>query len=256
MVLSEAVDVAAGKALKIMFNNWNRIRLLVVAVFALSLAACGTGGSGEDDNDGVASLGTHTTAASEDSPDTSGDFEAPTDLNEALVLYDQCMAEEGFPTDSTNEVSETATVERGVAGGSDEGSGEGEGPTQRAFGPGGVEIAPEDIEEFEAANDVCGAHLANIDRGEEFTPEQQAALDDANLRVQQCLDDKGVDAQIHFGGGDDRAFVESDESDDDAPPANQGELDQEELDAAMEECMAILSEYSELADVLPPPPGS
>lgn len=226
---------------------------ITITVLALFLAACGTTGSGGQDPDGVASLGTDTpTTFGDESDDSADEVEAPTDRNEALLLYDQCMTEEGFPTDAAGAADDGPTVQGGSAGGS-EGD---EGPTERIVGPGGIEIAPEDLEAFEAANQVCSAHLANISQGEEFTPEQQAALEDANLRVQQCLADKGIDAQISIGGGDDSGQIQNEEPAEEAPPANQGEVDPEEVEAAMAECMAIFDEYTELADVLPPLPGS
>jgi hypothetical protein len=223
----------------------------MITVLALFLAACGSGGLADDDSDGVASLGTDTPTTTGDGSDDSADgVEAPTDRNEAFVLYDRCMAKEGFPTDAAGQANDGPTVH--VEGSEDEAA-----PTQRIVGPGGrIDIAPEDLEAYEAANQVCSAHLANISQGEEFTPEQQAALEDANLRVQQCLDEKGIDAQISIGGGDTGGLVQSDESDDNAPPANQGEVDAEEVEAAMAECMAIFDEYPELSDVLPPLPGS
>jgi hypothetical protein len=222
-------------------------------ILALLLAACGGAGTAEEDPDGVARLGTDTTTTVEDASDASSDEAvAPTDRNDAFLLYDQCMAEEGFPTDAAGQANDGPTVQQGTAGGPDED----DGSTNRAVGPGGIEIAPEDLEAFEAANQVCQAHLANLAQGEEFTPEQQAALEDANLRVQQCLADKGIDAQISIGGGDGGGLIQDEDSDDNAPPPNQGEVDPEELDAAMAECMSIFDEYPELADALPPLPGS
>ena len=226
---------------------------ITLMTLALFLAACGGAGTAEDDPDGVARLGTDTTTIVEDPSEASSDqAEAPTDRNDAFLLYDQCMAEEGFPTDAAGQANDGPTVQQGTAGGSDED----DGPTDRVVGPGGIEIAPEDFEAFEAANQVCQAHLANLAQGEEFTPEQQAALEDANLRVQQCLSDKGIDAQISIGGGAVGGLIQKEDPGDEAPLPNQGDVDPEELDAAIADCMSIFDEYPELADALPPPPGS
>jgi hypothetical protein len=223
---------------------------ITITVLALFLASCGTAGSGDDAPDGVARLGTDTTAAVVDEPDDSADeVEAPTDRNEAFLLYDQCMAEEGFPTDAAGQTNDGQTVQGG-------GSEDEAGPTQRTVGPGGIEIAPEDLEAFEAANQVCSAHLANISQGEELTPEQQAALEDANLKVQQCMTDKGFDVRLHIGGGAGSGLIQNGEAGEEAPPPNQGEDDPEEIDAAIAECMEIFNEYPELAEVVPPSPGS
>jgi hypothetical protein len=226
---------------------------ITMMILALLLAACGGAGTAEEDPEGVASLGTDTTSPVGDESDSSNDeVEAPTDRNDAFLLYDQCMAEGGFPTDAAGQANDGPTVQQETAGGSDDQ----EGPTERIVGPGGIEIAPEDLEAFEAANQVCQAHLANLTQGAEFTPEQEAALEDANLRVRQCLDEKGIDAQISIGGGDGGGLIQDEDLDDNAPPPNQGEVDPEQLDAAMAECMAIFDEYPELADALPPLPGS
>jgi hypothetical protein len=224
---------------------------ITITVLALFLASCGTAGSGDDAPDGVARLGTDTTAAVVDEPDDSADeVEAPTDRNEAFVLYDRCMAKEGFPTDAAGQANEGPTIQR--AGSEDEAA-----PTQQIGGPWRpIDIAPEDLEAFEAANEVCSAHLANISQGEELTPEQQAALEDANLKVQQCITDKGFDVRIHIGGGAGSGVVQNEEAGEEAPPFNQEEDDREEINAAIAECMEIFNEYPELAEVVPPSPGS
>lgn len=253
MVMPEAVEVAAGKEGTTMFNDRIR-RLGAVVVLALGLAACGVaGGTGEDDVDGVASLGTDTTTtAGGDTTDTSANVEAPTDPNEAYLLYDQCMAKEGFATDLAGEAGVGGTDVESVEGSGSDGGG---GPTERMVGPGGVEIAPEDQEAFQAADEACRAHLANISLGEEFTPEQQAAMEDAALRVEQCMRDKGFDGlQFEVGGGE-QGLTRQEEADEDPSPP-QRPADPEALDEALKECSKIFEEYPELTDVLPPAPGS
>jgi hypothetical protein len=224
---------------------------IMITVLALFLAACGNGGSANEDSDGVASLGTDTPTTTGDESDDSADgVEAPTDRNEAFVLYDRCMAEEGFATDAAGQANDGPTIQS--AGSEDE-----EAPTHQIAGPWRqIDIAPEDLEAFEAANQVCSAHLANISQGEELTPEQQAALEDANLKVQQCITDKGFDVRIHIGGGAGSGVVQNEEAGEEAPPFNQEEDDREEINAAIAECMEIFNEYPELAEVVPPSPGS
>ncbi|HZD23807.1 MAG TPA: hypothetical protein VE569_10465 [Acidimicrobiia bacterium] len=223
---------------------------VTLAVFALSLTACGTTGSADNGTDGVASLSTDTTTQGQNRDDTSGDssgeVDAPTDPHEAFLLYDQCMAEQGFPTDAAGQVDKGPAVVTNGAGGDS-----GAAPTEHMVGPGGIEIAPEELEEFDAANQVCQKHLANMTQGQEFTPEQQAAMEDATLRVQQCMNDKGFDVQLG-AGGDEQTLSPQDE-DDEATAPDQGQVDPEDLDEAMEECSKIFDEYPELDEV--PMPG-
>lgn len=234
-----------------MSNKMSGVRILgtTLTVIALSLTACGTAGSSEDSTGGVARVGSDTTAQSQDLDATSGDssdeVEAPTDPNEAFLRYDQCMAERGFPTDAAGQANQGPSMDQDRA----DDSGDDSGRTERMVGPGGIEIAPEDLEEFKAANQTCETHLANITQGEEFTPEQQAAMEDATLRVQQCMNDKGFDVHLSVAG-DQGGLSRQGDGDEDPDPA-QEPADPEALDQAMEECSKIYEEYPELAGVIP-----
>jgi hypothetical protein len=221
---------------------------LVVSI--LALAACGSDPPAAS-ADGVATVPTAADATATSAPGDgsgSGDAEAPTDRNAAFVLFDQCMAEEGFPTDAAGAVDDGPVVHSQSAGSDDT------GPV--AVGPGGVAIPAEDMEAFQAANDVCQKHLANIQAEADLSPEQQAAMDDAVLKVQQCMVDKGFDIQLDIGGGagsGGTVNVDNDGNGESAPPANAGEIDREAMDAAMDECSKVFDDYPELADV--PRPG-
>lgn len=231
----------------------HRLRLLALggalAVSALSAASCSSDDAG--DSGGIPTVGTSETSDSTAPTGSAGDdagLEAPTDRNAASVLYDQCMAEQGFPTDAASEAADgggQVAVNSASAG---------SGPSAVAVGPGGVEIAPEDMEAFHAANEVCRPHLANVEGDVELSAEQQAAMEDAVLKMQQCMEAKGFDIQLSAGGENDGGMVTNiDEADGEeaaaGPPA-----DPEALEAATEECQAVFDDYPELADV--PHPGN
>jgi hypothetical protein len=196
---------------------------------AVPLAGCGAAGDG--------------TSAADPSVD-SGD--APTDRNEAFVLYDGCMADHGFPTNSSGqESSDGLSVRSGSAGGD-------AGP--QMAGPGGIEIDPAEQEAFTAANQECQGHLANVVGGEELDPEKQAVMEDASLKVEQCMRDKGFDVQLGSGSGGDGGLSVNESGDDPSAAGREvDDADRAAADAAMEECSKIFDDYPELEGGAPVP---
>jgi hypothetical protein len=230
---------------------WTGVLGGALAVTILALAACGSEGDG-DDAGGVATIpasatadASATTAPGADGSD-SGDAEAPTDRNAAFVLYDNCMAEQGFPTDAAGAADDGPVVHSQSASASGD-----EGPV--AVGPGGVAIDPDDMDAFQAANTVCQEHLANVQGEADLSPEQQAAMDDALLKVQQCMADKGFDVQLDIGSGGSGGTVNVEDEGESAPPPNVGEVDQAAIDGAMRECSKVFDDDPILQDV--PRPG-
>lgn len=139
-----------------------RILMILAAatVAGLLLAACG--GS---DSAGVANLGTNTTPDEESDP-----TEAPTDPQEAILAYTQCMRENGIDLPDPD-----FSGEPGQGGGG-------------FFGQGGID--PEDSD-FQEAQEKCGSNLESI-RGN-FNPDNQEQFQDAALELAQCMRDRGFD---------------------------------------------------------------
>lgn len=229
--------------------------LFGVSLPLVALTACGDDAE-PGDTGGVATLApavddTDDSAGSSepssgDADDDASELEAPTDRNAAFVLYDRCMATRGFPTDAAGAADgpSVAVSRSGPDGGS-----AGEGPTTRTVGPGGIEIAPEDVDRFRAADEACHGHLDNIADGDDFTPEQQAAMEDAILRVEQCMHDKGFEVHLSAGSGTDSGLTVNESEERDASRDQVAPADPAALDAASEECSKVFDEYPELADV-------
>ncbi len=177
------------------------IGMVCLAATAIGLAGCGDG-SADGDEGGVATIAASEAAdesTSDTDPTSDDDAEAPTDMDEAFELFNDCMAELGFEIDAAGPGSDSGEVI--VEGGSSSAEA-GEGPV--IMGPGGVRIDPEDAEKWEEANETCSVHLANVqDELTDVSPEQQAAMEDAVLRVQECMQEKGFDVQmsVSVGGG-------------------------------------------------------
>ncbi len=132
---------------------------VAAALFGLLLAACGGGDSAE-----VANLGTDTTATEQGAGD-----DAPSDPEEAILAYTQCMREEGIDLPDPD-----FSGEPGQGGG--------------FLGQAGID--PNDPD-FQAAQEKCGSNLQAIQGN--FDPENQQEFQDAALALTQCLRDRGFD---------------------------------------------------------------
>ena len=162
------------------------------------------------------------------------------------------MSEQGFDIEASGPGSDSGEVVVEGGASSDEA---GEGPV--IMGPGGVRIDPEDAESSRKRTRParCISPTSRTSCGR--VAEQQAAIEDATLRVQECMQEKGFDVQlsINVGGGPGIATHEDFDEDDrrGGEPIDPDDIDREALDAATRECNAIFDEYDELDDM--PLPG-
>jgi hypothetical protein len=177
--------------------------LLSISATALLLAACGGGSS--DGGDDVASLGDPAEAAD------GGESTSTTALDpeEASLAFEQCMAEHGIEV-HVFAASEGDAGERSVQ--VDE------------LEPGEDPPPPPDPEELEAAQEECDPLLESTFRDLELSPEQEAEMRDAQLEMQRCLEDHGIEGFEATGDGGFGMRLDP------------GAEDFEEVEEAMREC--------------------
>jgi len=238
--------------------------LVALSVLTLIGGACG---SADDDDglvDGVASLrdasddaaGTVDATADSSGEDSSA-LEAPEDPEEAFALYDQCLQDhgvdpgEGFVVNGGGDAIAVAPADGAKP---DSASADGAGPDNQVFvfgeGPNG-EQPPEIDEKLIAASEACRGHLANATPDFDLTPEQQAAMEDAQLAFQQCMEEHGIEGGgFSISIGDGQALDVNEQQDDQAAPPPVS-VDPEQFQAAAEECQSVYDDYPELDDVLP-----
>ena len=233
--------------------------VLALAALVAAGAACGSTNEGADpggSTDGVASLretsGEQTDVdGSAEESQTSAELEAPEDPDEAFALFDQCLQDHGVDPGEGFVVA-GGDVALGVA--PENRSESGDGPSTQIFtsgeGPGGT--LPEMDEEFLAANEACRGHLANVTRGFDLTPEQEAAMEDAQLAFQQCMSEHGIEGggfSISVGAGPALGVEEAPDAEEVPPPP--ADFDPEEFAAAAEQCQSVYDDYPELDGVIP-----
>jgi hypothetical protein len=227
----------------------------------LITSACGRAGD-DAQADGVASLrdvsAADESATGADAPNSSteesSDLEAPDDLDEAMALYDQCLQDhgvdpgEGFVVAGGGDAIAVAPADGATPA-------DGDGPDSQVFVFGqdasGNSLPPPDDKLIEASK-ACRGHLANATPDFDLTPEQEAAMEDAQLEFQQCMEDHGIEGggfSISVGGGP-GLHVDEQTSDEQAPPPT-SDIDPEEFQAAAEQCQAVYDDYPELKDVFP-----
>lgn len=161
-------------------------RLAPVAAAALLLAACGPADAGP--SEGVLSLEEAGATAEAGAEAGAGGLaegiseegrklEAPTDMDQAMALYDTCMKDQGFgalgaPESGSVELPDLPDAENG------------EDP----------------MEKFDESDATCRGHLRNIDaQALDVSPEQQAAIADAERAMVTCMSDKGYDVSSLYG---------------------------------------------------------
>lgn len=229
-------------------------RLAAVAVAAACLVAGCGGDQASGDGQQIATLRTDGAAgvtggdaASEGtSGGTDGALEAPEDIEEAMALYQACMEEHG--------VDGGAFRVAGEASGGDVISVERDESDDAGPPPGLPDVDPEEVE---AADEACHGHLANAIGGFDLSPEQQAALEDAQLEWSACMRDHGVDVPegmfVAAGDGDiaisRRVGGSGEVGDGDAPEPL--DIDTDAFNAAAAECQSVYEQYPELDDVVP-----
>lgn len=140
----------------------NRLLIIFAAATVAGLLLTACGGS---DSAGVANLGTNATTGEE------GDTEAPTDPEEAILAYTQCMRENGVDLPDPDFSGEPGQGGGGFFG-----------------GQGGID--PEDPD-FQEAQEKCGSNLESIQGN--FNPDNQEQFQDAALELAQCMRDRGFD---------------------------------------------------------------
>ncbi|MEM8746390.1 MAG: hypothetical protein AAGF91_06785, partial [Actinomycetota bacterium] len=193
--------------------------------------ACGGSDASDVGDDGIASLGTDaasdgTAETGDDSTDDDStstddrddDVEAPSDPEEAFALYERCLDDAGVDT----------AVLSGEPGG---GGAEVEGDVTENGGVDADSVVEFDDESFAAFED-CEKHLANTDTGFDLSPEQQAALADAELAFARCMREQGIDMPDPSSSDGGAIAIEiSDE-----------EFDPDAMDAAAAECNSVFDE--------------
>ncbi|MEO1057392.1 MAG: hypothetical protein AAFY28_10805 [Actinomycetota bacterium] len=192
------------------------IALSLAAVGGLAVAACGGGSS--DDDSGIASI-----------DDATDEADGDIDPELAMADYRECLAANGANID----------VQVGAGGGSISLDGGGGEADPQSGGLGGL-----DMEAFQAAVEAC-SELGQAAMGA-FTPDpqQEAAMQDAQLRFEACMADKGLDgyagSMMTSQGG-----LSLDDDGPSADPQSSGSLDDVDPDvlaAALDECSAAFDE--------------
>ena len=226
----------------------------VAAVFAALLlftAACG-GSDGDESGDQAIATLTEDTADDTGDADTSGgtdeaapdgddDVEAPEDPEDAFALFDECMAEAGIEVETVGAVGDgRVEVDSGSPG---------EPPGEVDPQAGGGSFEDFGLEEFEAANEACEGHLANIDGGFDLSPEQEAAMEDAQLEWTKCMSDQGVEVPELDDAGSGSIVVEGAVEVDPQtgePSFEDSDFDFEGFEEAAQSCQSVYERYEEL----------
>ncbi len=216
-----------------MFDRTRTTLVALTAAAALTLAACG-GGAEEatPETGGVASI-------SEDAPTTepvdaepASELEAPEDPDDAFALFNDCMADAGI--DMFIDVS----------------GGGGSLSIDDVEFPDGVDPQAGSFEEFDpeafnAAQEQCEPHLANVTGGFDLDPEQQAAFEDAQLKWADCMEEAGIEVpDFDSGGGVGVITVEVTGEDDpqNGPAFGSDDFDFEAFQEAASECDRFFQE--------------
>ena len=188
----------------------------MAAVGALALSACGDGGG---DGSGIASIDDPTEGLTD-----AGDGVVDPDL--ALADYQQCLRDNGLD------------LQVQAGGGS------------ISIGGGGGEADPQsggfDSDAFREAADAC-RELGQEAMGA-FTPDpqQQAAMEDAQLRFDECMADKGLAG--YTGGAMASSGLGIDGSNGATDPQSGGSLDEVDpdvLNEALDECRTAFDELEQ-----------
>ncbi|MCP4959016.1 MAG: hypothetical protein GY925_07060 [Actinomycetia bacterium] len=218
-----------------------RRAVFVVLTSAVLLAACG--GSDTVAEDAVASIGDVTPASEESTNDrdesTVDELEAPENPEDAFELFNQCMADAG--------VDGLAITVSEASGGAieipaDDGGATGEVDPQQSQGS----LEDFDIEEFEAANEACEGHLANIDQGFDVSPEEQARLEDTQLEWASCMQEQGVDVPDFDVTGSSVGITIHGDAIESDPQTGQASLDDLDFEAFREAAKACSHIFEDL----------
>jgi hypothetical protein len=179
----------------------------VALLLVLTAAAC----SDATEDPGVATLGEGSTRT-----EGSGDAQDAT-TEEQLLAWARCMREEGVDVPDP-QVGEDGRVEIGPGAG------------------GGVDPGDPDVQE---AMEACRDEMPNGGEPPELDPEQEAAMQDAQLAFAECMNGEGIEVLEPTGDGS--GFL--------LGPDSGIDPNDPDVRAALEVCMPILEE------VLPGGPG-
>ena len=153
-----------------MRKHWAAI---AAAITIGSLTACGSGGDGGSGAD-VASIDDSTPGSATDDTTDGTTPEAPTDPEEAMLAFTECMRDHGVDMPDP-QVAGPAT-----------------GGERAAGAVIAVDGDPED-QAFQEAQEACEPLMANM-RGElEDDPERLAEMKEQMLAFAQCMRDEGID---------------------------------------------------------------
>ena len=181
---------------------------LVAAITIVSLAACG-GGGGDGNGAQVASIDDSSPDATTDGTTDDTTADAPTDPEEAMLAFTECMRDHGVDMPDP-EMAKPAT------GGAK---------------PGNAVIAVEgnpDDPTFQKANEACEPLMANMRSDLEDDPERLAEMKEQMLEFAQCMRDQGIDMP-------DPTFDENGRVKMTGPPL-EAERDSDAFNAAAEAC--------------------
>jgi hypothetical protein len=179
-----------------------------IAAVAL-LSACSGGGSNASPE--VASLGTNPAAA--DDPDSSDApaASAPTDPQEAMLAYTQCMRENGIEMDDPS----GANGDAGIA----------------------LNIDESNADEFEAAEKECSQLLAAVEGDDaDVDPELEAEAREQMLAFAECMREQGFDVPDPVFADDGGGMHIQEAGPGDGDGARPADPEDEDFAAAEEEC--------------------
>ena len=146
-------------------------QMIILAVLTLVLAACGTSADGE-----VATLEDTATTAPQSSADQLDD-----DAEEALLVFAQCMRDNGVPEFPDPELDQNGNLQ--------------------LFGGGGPGQLGSDRSTIEAAFDECGDLIEGL-ISQIFRDIDQSEFQDSFLEFAVCMRDQGIDMpDPDFSGG-------------------------------------------------------
>lgn len=213
---------------------WTRNVMLFAGV--LLLGACGTSdGDADGDSGGVASLPSQAPEASV-SPDRPVASSTSADPEEAFVEFQTCMEDEGVPP----EVFEFELDGAGVGVDDPDGS-NGQTPSDP--------LADVDPELLDQAQQACAPILEDAVGEFEYSPEQEAALEDAGLAFQECMIEQGIDPSL-VAGFSDPGGVDVEGDGRDVDPQAEGfdaeNFDEEQFTKAAEACQGVFEEVEAL----------
>lgn len=136
-------------------------------------------------------------ATADEADDAAGESDEEVDPEIAMAEYEQCMEDQGVSMSLAVEGGDGAAIETIETDGDDE-----------ALEFDGQNL---DVEDFEAATEVCEPILEDAFGSFELSPEEEAEMADQMLELEKCLADEGFDIDMNGGnsfqiGGDDMDF--------------------------------------------------